>query len=68
MTGKEYRRLREELGMSRAELARRVGRHHSIITRREKGDRAISTEAELALRWVLHDKARRLRAAEEAGL
>ncbi len=49
MTAAEYRAARIALGWSQKELAEYVGRHKSIISKRECGVKPITREAELAI-------------------
>ena len=48
MTGTEYQALREELDMTREQLASALGITSSTVFRRERGD-SITQEAEAAL-------------------
>lgn len=53
MTPKDYTALRERLGWTQQELADYVGRHVSIISRRERGEKPVTREAELAILLAL---------------
>jgi len=50
MTRTEYREWRQRLGLTQAQLAERLGVAPNTVARRERGERPISDEAELALR------------------
>jgi len=50
MNAKEYRELREMLGLSQAALASALGVTNKTISNRERGTKPIAKEAELAMR------------------
>lgn len=52
MTGEEYKKARERLGLSQAELGRELGRHQTLIGKREREEKPISTEAEMAIKYL----------------
>ena len=52
MTKEEYKALRLRMGWSHEKLAEQVGRHKSIISKRERGVKPITTEAELAIKYL----------------
>lgn len=49
MTADEYRRVRRSIGLTQHELADRIGRHPSIVSKRERGLKPVTREAELAI-------------------
>ena len=52
MTAEEYKKIREQMGLSQAELAKFLGVDDGTIGRRERGELPISPEVELALNAV----------------
>ena len=52
MNGQEYRDVRLAMGYSQAELGEALGVSGNAIARRERGERPITREAELALRYL----------------
>ena len=52
MTRHQYRELRRQVG-TQAEAAQALGVQPVTVSRRERGVRAISREAELALRYLV---------------
>lgn len=50
MTPTQYRRHREQLRLTQAELAAKLGVSRETINRRESGKKAITGEAEMAIR------------------
>ena len=50
MKPEEYRAARERLGLTQEQLAERLERHSSIISKRERGVKPILMEAVLAIR------------------
>lgn len=50
MTGDEYRRLRDELRFTQAQLANALDIDQSTVARRENSASPIDTEAEIAIR------------------
>ena len=42
MTGEEFRRIRERLGLTQVEMAEQLGIHSNSLARLERGERAIS--------------------------
>ena len=50
MTPKQYRQIRDRLGLTQAELGARLGVSRDTIHRRETGDAPITPEAAMALR------------------
>ena len=55
MTGEEYRRLRDKLGLTRLQVAIELGIDPSTVARREKSE-VIETEAEIAIRSLDFEK------------
>lgn len=49
----EYRRIRQRLGMSQAQLGDAVGVTKNTITRRETGHKRIPKEAGMAIKFLL---------------
>ena len=56
MTPAELTQAREELGLTMAELAARLGVHERTIRRHEKGEWPIPPERVLAVKWLLHEQ------------
>lgn len=52
MSPREYRDIRKGLGLSQPELARLLGVHEMTISKRERGENPITSEAALALKMV----------------
>lgn len=52
LTREEYRKARERLGLTQQELAETIGRHPSIVSKRERGLKPITKEAELSIRYI----------------
>lgn len=52
MTGKELRFLRTEMGLTQAELARRVHKDHQTMGRWERGETPIDQNAETLIRLM----------------
>ena len=52
MTPAQYRRQRERLGLTQAELAARLGVTRETVTRRETGKKPITGEAEMAIKSI----------------
>jgi len=53
LTAKQYKAARLKLGLSHSQLAKRIGRHKSIISKRERGLKPITTEAEQTILRLL---------------
>lgn len=52
MTAAQYRAARRALDLTQAQLAELVNRHPSIISKRERGEKPITREAELSVRYL----------------
>jgi DNA-binding XRE family transcriptional regulator len=59
MSHEEYKAAREQLGLTQAGLAARLGLPRTAIVKREAGDQRITEEAALALRALSPARARR---------
>ena len=53
MTAKEYRKARKRLGLSQQQLAKKIGRRQTCVSKRELGDKLIGLEAAMAMRFLL---------------
>ena len=53
MTKEEYREMRSQSGLSMEKLAAKLGIAWRTIWRREKGENAITLEAELAIKEIV---------------
>lgn len=51
-TGKDIRRLRKVSGMSQVDLAKKLGVHHSLVSRMETGRLGISKRTETQLKSI----------------
>lgn len=52
MTGADYKRIRESLGLSQSQLAKKLDLHTQTISKREREDRNIPVEAGIALHLI----------------
>lgn len=54
VTGAQYAEIREKLGLSQQQLAWELGVHMNTVSRRERGESAVTPEHMLALRmlWI----------------
>jgi len=59
MTGFEFQRLRERLGVSQAELAERMGTTRASVSRWEGGERPISELVARFLRLLVQTQGKR---------
>ena len=59
MTGTELSRIRTQLEMTQAELARRIGRHANTVAQYERGVYPIPTAVALAIQMVMGNTKRK---------
>jgi DNA-binding transcriptional regulator YiaG len=56
MSGREFKRLRNSVGLSQGKVSKEIGVTVRTLTRWETGETRIPKMAELALRYVIEQK------------
>lgn len=57
MSAAEYRRLRKSLGLTQVQLAHRLAIDPSTVSKRERGEVAIDSEAARAIQHLVNEEA-----------